>query len=177
MHRYGCKNLFFIVVTVLFQGCFLDEGSLPGPERKYIENPSEKPVYVLGRLPGEDWREHRPAQFNVEQSFESRDLTKTLLLFDYHESRQSLKEFTLGYLGRLQQNDGVEASDEGYLDSPEGRWKKIRLNAPEYISRFYIIKKADMIFMIQFIAPDVESFALRAPQVEKFIKNLWLLYR
>lgn len=128
--------------------------------------------YLAGKLPGKRWLEHNPPQYGALQSFELRNSSQAFFFLTKGQTNISLKE-QLAKLIKLRKAKASEIMQEENLVGEGLIWLRYTVSQPSGVTRLYLTKTDDAnVFWIIYFAKTDEAFALYAPDVQYFVRNL-----
>ncbi len=147
-------------------------------DRIFIKDAKKNPAFLIGRLPGKNWREHNPARFNALQSFETEAKVEKAVLALYMAvaGQQDSKAFLRTIVEKIKTSN-TRIEYEPVLKTSEGDWQSVLLENDRGLIRLYASRKGKRIFWLQYIAPTAEVFALYSPDVKSYVRQFWFLYR
>lgn len=141
----------------------------PRPEPQV---PAAQSGYLQGKLPGERWVEHNPPRYGALQSFELRISTGAFFFLSRGQKEVTLKE-QLNKLIKARKASPKEIKQEENLPGENLIWLRYTISQKNGITRFYLTKTDDQnVFWVIFFANSAENFAIYAPDIHSFVKNL-----
>gem|GEM_PF-2706124 len=169
------KTVFIILLFAA--SCSSGNVRLTESKPRYYENPDSNPVFLSGRLPGDAWKEHDPARFGGNQSFEAvHGWEKAILFVKFDKSPLSIDEYISFIEKSIDRKDPSAAVESGELQTPEGIWKRKTITLTNGYYDFFVIRKREWTISVHFIAASADTYIFFRPDVEKYIKNFWFLY-
>ncbi len=169
------KKMVFIIFLVA--SCSTGNVRQTESRPRYYENPDSNPVFLSGRLPGDSWKEHEPAKFGANQSFEAiRGWEKAILFVKFDKSSLTIDEYISFIEKSIDQKDPSAAVQSGELQTPEGNWKRKTITLTSGYYDFFVIRKREWTISVHFIVASADTYIFLRPDVENYIKNFWFLY-
>ncbi len=131
---------------------------------------------ISGRLPGSRWREMDPPLKGTLQTFETIHVPEPCQLLLYaQQSKASAGEFMKAFASRLSQS-GQDVVKRENLHLPSGVWLNFTAVSAGSVSRIYARKEGGWIIWVMLLAPDEKSYALFAPDAERYLAHLAVEY-
>lgn len=166
-------GIFWIIIAISF--CQSPDLS----ERAPVNNLQaiSRPIYLMGRLPGDHWKEHNPPRMKARQSFWGYDeFTPCILaLYSKKNEHQDAKSFVKDFTDRISNTHVIK---EEPFHTGEGDWVVVSLKpkSSNGIARIYSIQKDELVYWVQLSAPNWARFSICVPDTKTYIRNLYFLY-
>lgn len=173
--KYKFFYVYFLIIPLIFIQC--SSGKKVEGVPHYVKKPVENPLYLTGRLPGKEWKEHDPARFSSNQSFEaSYGWEKALLFVKLENNQQSAKAYSDYVYENMKKNVSLDYYNVETFETAEGIWLKSIFASKNGFYDLYVTRKKDYLVSVHYIATSDDTYHHFSKDAANYIKNFWFLY-